>query len=211
MNDQKTDEILSKELIERFLDEFYSVTLKKAVVVVPNKFNFFDLPLLTMQQLSDEMSLFASPKMVGRRRLNIRSKTRKGNLPNLRKIYSLIAKTMDYTFAEIGDHLDVHHSSVIYAVRTAKDLLWVEDPHFSQLFNDIINHLRHVFCNEPDATLSDPDQEPCTTQPVVPAMLYSKRYQATQHRQPAGGLNLSTEGVVNEGKQTDREITGIAL
>jgi chromosomal replication initiation ATPase DnaA len=122
-------------LIRDFKFRFQKMTGKACVVIVENKIDQL-LRKLTIDDILGVVNRFKLPNMS-----NIEGISRKRELVDLRKIYSLLAKRAGYSLSTIGQGIgERDHTTIIYNIRKAKDLIDT-DSSFKDLYFQVQNDL----------------------------------------------------------------------
>ena len=94
---------------------------------------------------------------------NLRSKGRYRQLVDLRVIFTQMARTMNYTFYDIGQYLGGrHHTTILNYAVLFKDLMETSDT-FRQLYASIFKHVKLKTENEP-SNLESLNQTQCEPQ-----------------------------------------------
>lgn len=95
---------------------------------------------MNLQTLVD---IIASVSGVEKKNIIGKERYRKYVIP--RYIFTYIAKKRyGYTFEEIGEVIDSHHSTVIYSVNKVNDLLDIQDDFIIPIYNAVIQAIEKV-------------------------------------------------------------------
>lgn len=118
-----------------------------------------ELPMLTMEELESCFDHLL-PESFGVV-LKLQHKSRKRDLVELRNMFCALARTMGYTFADIGKYLgNRDHTTAIHNVNTFKTLIKV-DPGYQSKYNRILTHIKLNYespnMEQLDQTFSEPE------------------------------------------------------
>lgn len=140
----------SKELINNFIEEYYTLTGSRPIVSLIKGIllvKILDKELMkkiTLSELEDIINKFIpiNFKIENKIILSIKHPSRKIHLVELRHIFSHIARKMGYTLTEIGDYLNnKDHTTVINSLRQFDN--WVDsgDILFISKYEEILNEV----------------------------------------------------------------------
>lgn len=151
-------EEVEKRLIENFKSTFYKKLGYYPIVTTQVIQNDDVIKLMSLDELEKHfVSRF--PFKFGKLH-NLRTNARYRELVDLRIVFTQIARTMNYTFYNIGQYLGgKHHTTIINYAVSFKNLMETSEP-FRQLYADIFNHIKEKTKNE-SSNLESLDQTQC--------------------------------------------------
>ena len=153
MNTTKNKKIIEQELINEFIQNFYEKIGYYPIVILKNGKSSNELGAITLNHL--ETYFETSLPTLYNEKLNLSDKNRTRAIVELRCIFSFIARSMGYTYKEIGFYLGGRdHTTAIYSVKTFKNLYETDECFRSKYFT-IINNINNNY--EP-STVDDIDK-----------------------------------------------------
>lgn len=79
--------------------------------------------------------------------IDLQNKTRRDDRVLHHQVFCKLCKDMNYTLTEIGRYLDKDHSTIIYSIRRATDMIYINDNRFLTVYNsvkkDLINQIEN--------------------------------------------------------------------
>ena len=73
---------------------------------------------------------------------NFKNPTRRGEYILWKQIFSYIAWDIGFSKSIIGRYIDRNHATVIHSIKTAENLLSVEDHRFTEAYYSVINNIK---------------------------------------------------------------------
>ena len=143
MDTTKDKKTLEQELIKEFIQNFYEKIGYYPLVILKDGKNSSELGMLTLNELETHFTALL-PRLYNEK-LTLSHKSRTRAIVELRSIFSFIARSMGYTYREIGVHLGGRdHTTAIHSVTTFKNLYETEEGFRSQYFT-IINNINNKY------------------------------------------------------------------
>lgn len=133
-------QLLERDLIEKFKATFYKKLGYYPIIttqVIDNE------DVITLMSLNDLEQYFVEyfPHKFGKT-YTLRSKPRLRELVDLRIVFTQIARTMNYTYYNIGQYLGGrHHTTILNYSVLFKNLMDTSSP-FRNLYTKIFNHIK---------------------------------------------------------------------
>jgi len=153
MDTTKDKKTLEQRLIKEFIQNFYEKIGYHPLVILKDGKNSSELGMLTLNELETHFAMLL-PKLYNEK-LNLGHRNRTRAIVELRCIFCFIARSMGYTYREIGVHLGGRdHTTAIHSVTTFKNLYETDEGFRSQYFT-IINNINNNY--EP-STVDDIDK-----------------------------------------------------
>lgn len=150
-------QLLEKKLIDEFKEEFYKQVGYYPIVSTQLMQKNNVITLMSLNELENYFVEFY-PYKFGKTH-NLRSKARFRELVDLRIIFTQIARTMNYTYYNIGRYLGGrHHTTVLNYSVLFKNLMETSHP-FTDQYHNIYNFIK-TKKNE-SSTLESIDQMEC--------------------------------------------------
>jgi len=141
-----TKEELEKTLIAEFKNKFYRKMGYYPIITTQVIDNEDVIQIMSLNDLEKHFSEYY-PFKFGKYH-NLRTNARYRTLIDLRVIFTQIARTMNYTFYDIGQYLGGrHHTTIINYAVLFKDLMETSEP-FRQLHTSIFKHIKNKTKNE---------------------------------------------------------------
>ncbi len=135
--------LLEKKLIEEFKQKFYDKLGYRPIIVTKVTITEQEIALLSLDDLVKCFDRHL-PKNKNKKVLSLKSKVRKRQLADLRRIFCAIARSMGYTFMQIGRFLGKRdHSTIMHSVKSFK-ILFETDESFKTLYFTILNTIANT-------------------------------------------------------------------
>ena len=146
---------IEDELVKDFLKTFYKKLGYYPIVVTKNKRTQETPPkALSLEELESYFEPHL-PTIYGKKQ-ELKTRCRYRPLPELRFIFSQIARTMRYNLREIGTYLGGRdHTTIVHGLQTFRNL-YETDERFKERYHQIVNEIRK---RHESSIVDNPDQE----------------------------------------------------
>jgi chromosomal replication initiator protein len=127
-------------LIDEFLQTFHEKMGYYPTVIINQKKNIDRSKTLTLAKIEEYFESYLP--VIFDKKAGLSSIIRRRPLPELRFMFSYIARSMRYSLKQIGEHLGGRdHTTIIHGLNTFKDLYETDDK-FKEIYYNIINKIK---------------------------------------------------------------------
>jgi hypothetical protein len=143
MTSEQYKKKVENDLVRDFLNTFYEKVGYYPIVIINKKQNCDESKMMSFIELESYFEPYL-PTIYGKRQ-SLSTKNRFRSITELRFIFCHIARSMNYTLKQIGQHLgNRDHTTVIHGLTAFKNL-YETDERFKQLYHKIINAIKNKY------------------------------------------------------------------
>ena len=124
-----------EELISKFKKRIFDSHGIKLTILTPAD----DIYRLTIPETADIVNKHLLKYNFNNKKksVDLQNKSRRDDRVLHHQVFCKICKDMNYTLTEIGRYLDKDHSTIIYSIRRATDMIYINDNRFLTVYNSV--------------------------------------------------------------------------